>query len=178
MKNLVILEASQGQNRLLATQIATAAGELAMQCARWDLVALDLPLFSVAAEQKSMNSFKLNELAAQMRQGDGLVVVSPEYNGGLPPSLVNVIAWVSRLQLQGGWRACFEHKPTLIASASGGTGIRLLCSLRTQLSYLGAQVLAREISLTGADQLEQDIRAAMVEMDRLCQAPPPVRSRC
>lgn len=173
MKNLVILEASQGQNRALAKQIVTAAEDLAMTCARWDLVALDLPLFSMVAEQKSLVSSKLNELVKQMRHSDGLVVVSPEYNGGPPPSLVNVIAWVSRLQPQGGWRACFEYKPTLIASASGGAGIRLLCSLRTQLSYLGAQVLAREISLHGAGQIEQDIHAAMVEMKRLCHAPPP-----
>ena len=167
--NMVFLEASQGQNKALASQIATAAEELNMQCTRWDLLSLNLPVFSIAEEAHIAHYPQLNELGGAMKSADGLVVVSPEYNGGLPPSLVNVIAWVSRLNLDGGgdWRACFANKPTLIASASGGSGLRLLSALRTQLCYLGSQVLARDVSLVRSKDIDADIKLAVSELHQL-----------
>ena len=170
--NIVFLEASQGQNKTLAGQIETAAVELDMQCIRSDLVDLNLPLFSIAEEAYIVRIRPIEKLGKAMKAADGLVVVSPEYNGGVPPSLVNAIAWLSRMDLNfegvKDWRACFVNKPTLIATASGGSGIRLLTALRIQLSYLGSHVLARDISLVRSSDIETDIKVAVNELHRLC----------
>lgn len=46
---------------------------------------------------------------------DLVVLVSPEYNGGMPPILKNAIDWVSRVT-----KRPFENKPFGLASASPG----------------------------------------------------------
>ena len=53
-------------------------------------------------------------------KAESFVFVSPEYNGGVPPALTNIIAWVSRL---GGkdWRKSFNGKAAALArSILGG----------------------------------------------------------
>lgn len=166
--NVAILEASQGQNKILADQIELKICAQGMTCVRWDLVALDLPLFSIAAERAGRPESSLKALAKSLSFAHGLVVVSPEYNGGVPPSLVNTIAWLSRYDLKGGWRTCFQNKPTLMASASGGAATRLLGSLRIQLSYLGAHVVSREISTQISKDLTHDIHMAVDQLGQLC----------
>ena len=58
-----------------------------------DLGRYDLPLYhgdlSTPAPVKT--------LARKLKTCDGIVVVSPEYNGGLPPVLKNAVDWISIL---------------------------------------------------------------------------------
>src|SRR3546814_12276348 len=62
---------------------------------RVDLAAFDLPLYSAALEASAFppDALKLKTLFAAQ---DGLLFVSPEYNGSLPPLLKNAIDWASR----------------------------------------------------------------------------------
>ena len=74
----------------------------------------------------------------------GFFISAPEYNGLIPPSLVNAITWLS---IEGDdFRAMFNNKPAIIATHSGGPGQKALFALRMQLSHLGANVLGRELS--------------------------------
>ena len=161
---LAILFASQGNNQLLAHKIKKVATDTGFEATLIDLVALDLPLFSQAFLDQSGIPKATYPAGKELQSAHGLVVVSPEYNGGPPPSLVNTIAWISRLDFEGGWRACFQHKPTMLASASGGPGTRMLCGLRIQLSYLGAHVIGREVSLALTPEPDPDIHKCLEEL--------------
>ena len=71
------------------------------------------------------------------------VICAPEYNGSIPPSLTNAIAWLS---VQGeDFRSLFNGRPIAISTFSGGGGMELLLSLRIQLTHLGAQVVGRQL---------------------------------
>lgn len=161
---LAILFASQGNNKLLAQKINKVAADIGFKTTLLDLVALELPLFSQALLDQSGIPKTLYPVGKNLQSAQGLAVVSPEYNGGPPPSLVNAIAWVSRLDFEGGWRACFQNKPTMLASASGGPGTRMLCGLRIQLSYLGAHVIGREVSLALTPKPDPDIHKCLEEL--------------
>ena len=73
---------------------------------------------------------------------DAFVVISPEYNGCIPPTLNNFIAWVS--VAADDFRACFGGKAAAIMSFSG-TGTNILPVMRLQLSYMGLNVVGRQL---------------------------------
>lgn len=103
---------------------------------------LEWPLYSAAVEAKGIPDGAI-KIANKLLEQQGLIFVAPEYNGGLPPSLTNFIAWISRTGKD--WRLCFNGKPAAIATHSGSGGIQALVGMRTQLAYLGMNVLGRQI---------------------------------
>ena len=56
-----------------------------------DLEAYDLPLYHGDLETPAA----VKRLANKMKKCDGIIVVTPEYNGSLPPVLKNAIDWTS-----------------------------------------------------------------------------------
>lgn len=60
-----------------------------------DLGAFDLPIFNADLEPDHVPA-DAEKLAELMRSADVIFIATPEYNGGLPPILVNAITWVSR----------------------------------------------------------------------------------
>ena len=79
----------------------------------------------------------------------GLVIVSPEYNAGIPPHLKNAVDWLSTLAPNP-----VKGLPVLLAAASPGAfgGARALLSWRPVLANLGALVLPGAITVPLADQ--------------------------
>ena len=62
-----------------------------------------------------------------------MVFFAPEYNGGIPPILTNVIAW---LTFSGeDWRTCFNVKSSMIPTHSGGGGNHVLSALSLVILY-------------------------------------------
>jgi chromate reductase, NAD(P)H dehydrogenase (quinone) len=96
----------------------------------------------------------------------GVLIVTPEYNGSIPPLLKNAIDWVSRVQ-EGNERRgqIFRVRPFAIAAASEGRlgGVRALAALRLVLSACQAIVIPNQLALSFADQAYDDL-------DRLKQA--------
>lgn len=84
----------------------------------------------------------------------GLVIVSPEYNAGIPPHLKNAVDWLSTLS------PCpLRGLPVLLAAASPGAfgGARALLSWRAVLANLGAVAVPAAITVPLADRnLAQD----------------------
>jgi NAD(P)H-dependent FMN reductase len=107
--------------------------------------ALRLPLYDgdlpVPAEVAALQS-----LLAGAR---GLVIVSPEYNAGIPPHLKNAVDWLSTLGSNP-----LKGLPVLLAAASPGAfgGARSLLSWRPVLANLGALALPGAITVPLADQ--------------------------
>lgn len=99
----------------------------------------------------------LDSVAAVHRRiaaAQGLIVVSPEYNGHVPAYLKNTVDWVSRLpRTDAGCRDAFRGLPVLLASASTGWsgGLLGLQDARTIFSYLGCLVSPQQICVSDAD---------------------------
>jgi chromate reductase, NAD(P)H dehydrogenase (quinone) len=85
-----------------------------------------------------------------IRAADGLIIVSPEYNWGIPGPLKNAIDWASRLKDQP-----FKGKPVALLSAATGLlgGARMQYQLRHVLTPLDAHLFGRpEVIVTFAAQ--------------------------
>ena len=88
-------------------------------------------------------------LHAVLADVQGLVIVSPEYNAGIPPHLKNAVDWISTMT-----PSPFKGLPVLLASASPGAfgGARAQMQWRATLANLGAVALPAGITVPLADQ--------------------------
>jgi chromate reductase, NAD(P)H dehydrogenase (quinone) len=86
------------------------------------------------------------QMTKQIRESDGLIIVSPEYNYSVPGPLKNAIDWMSRVAPQP-----LARKPVLIQSASTGIigGGRMQYHLRQILVSLDAHVMTRPEIMIG-----------------------------
>ena len=98
------------------------------------------PIYNDDTRVKSGVPADVEAWAAAIRQADGVIIVSPEYNWSIPGGLKNAIDWVSKLKEQP-----FKDKPVAIQSASPGLlgGARMQYHLRMSLGTVDAQVLGK-----------------------------------
>jgi NAD(P)H-dependent FMN reductase len=154
LKTILIFPGSQRKqslNRRLALHIES----LLTQDFRVEILeadAVDLPLFNQEMEQDQVLLEKVKPVYERFRTADGLVVVSPEYNGSFSPYLKNTVDWVSRMpRIHAGqdYINPFHSKPLLLACATPGWsgGILGLQSARNLFAYLGCFILPEQLSL-------------------------------
>ena len=148
-----IITASSGNNLELAKSFQNKFNELNIQSTIFDLVDLNLPIYSTQLETNLENPLK-TEFLTQLDQSKWFVFVAPEYNGSTPPSFQNFLAWTSRSSKD--WRKIFNNKPAIIATHSGGGGSHVLMHMRLQLSFIGMNVLGREILTSYQKPLNMD----------------------
>lgn len=95
----------------------------------------DLPLYQpdLDGKQEAVERFK-----ASLAKADALLIVSPEYNYGIPGPLKNALDWASRP----GYNSVFKHLPVGIMGASpGGVGTaRMQAHLKQVLLGMVAHV--------------------------------------
>ncbi len=83
---------------------------------------LDVPLYNADEEAAHGLPPSVQRLQAQLQAADGLLLVTPEYNNGIPGVFKNAIDWMSR----GPGLAMFVGKPVALLGASpGGFGTLL-----------------------------------------------------
>jgi NAD(P)H-dependent FMN reductase len=87
---------------------------------------------------------KWNPIATQLQESDGLVVVSPEWSGMVPPGLKNFLLLCSPKEV--------GHKPALIVSVSSGIGgsypvseLRTSSYKNNRLVYIPEHVIVRNV---------------------------------
>ena len=85
-----ILVASIGNNLKLAEDFEKSLKDLGVDSKIINLVEADLPLYSTAAE-KAGKPEQAVEITETLRKSKGAVFVAPEYNGGIPPQLTNLV---------------------------------------------------------------------------------------
>lgn len=146
MKNITIIAADEGQNLKLAQQIKNQLDQLTSTNTLVNLISLQLPLYTISLEKEQGIPTQAKELYDQFTNSNGFFIVTPEYNGGIPPVLSNTIAWISRVNEN--WRASFNEKPAALASYSYTGAANLFIALRIQLAYMGLTVLGRTLSVT------------------------------
>ncbi len=155
---ILIFVSSQNKNMELAKNFHQHLEEVGSISEVIDLVELDLPLFTSKVEKDRPPKI-IFELEEKMGKAKGLIFVAPEYNGSIPPVLNNFTSWISRAGTD--WRRSFNGKPTLIATHSGGGGSNVLVAMRLLLSYLGANVMGRQILTHRTKDLN---RQSMIEI--------------
>ncbi|MCU0459316.1 MAG: NAD(P)H-dependent oxidoreductase [Bacteroidales bacterium] len=96
-----------------------------------DLSEYRFPLFEERLKLQSDPPAEAIEFAARIREADGVIIIAPEYNGGYPASLKNVIDL-----LTDEWR----RKPVAISTVSDGPfgGTQVITSLQFSLWKIGA----------------------------------------
>jgi NAD(P)H-dependent FMN reductase len=111
-----------------------------------DLNSYDFPLFN---ERLGFQEFPLPaviEFAEKIRSADGIIIVTPEYNGGYPASLKNAIDL-----LYDEW----YHKPVAISTVSDGNfgGTQVLVSLQFTLWKMKAWTVPAMFPVPNVEEL-------------------------
>ena len=109
----------------------------------------EMPLFDGDLQAADGVPAGTQQLANRIGASDGVVIVSPEYNYGVPGPLKNAIDWLSRFRpFPTAGKTCF------LASAAPGLvgGARGLIALRPALSFMGMWLSGDSFSLAQANQ--------------------------
>lgn len=119
----------------------------------------DIPLYDADTQQEEGFPQSVEALAAQIREADGVVIVTPEYNYSVPGGLKNAIDWLSRLPAQP-----LAGKPVLIQTSSMGAigGARCQYHLRQILVFLDAMVMNKPEFMGGVIQNKVDPQTGKV----------------
>jgi NAD(P)H-dependent FMN reductase len=128
-------------------RIAAAGAEAAgARATVIDLRDFPLPLYD--ADQHAADGLPetARALKALFAEHQGLLISSPEYNGGMSGVLKNAIDWVSRGERRGASMEGFSNKAAAIMAAGTGTlgGLRGLVHLRQILTNVGVLVLPQQ----------------------------------
>ena len=177
MTNIAVIVGSTREgsyNRALGELAAASLEAQGATVTRVDLAAFDLPLYSAALETNAFppDALKLKTLFAAQ---DGLLFVSPEYNGSLSPLLKNAIDWASRPTGDEGLVAltAYRGKAAAIMSASISPfgGLRGLMHLRQILSTIQMLVIPEQVVVPNAHaafaedgSLKEPLPASLVDM--------------
>lgn len=109
----------------------------------------DIPLYDSDVQQEEGFPATIQAIAEQIRQADGVIIVTPEYNYSVPGGLKNAIDWLSRLPNQP-----LAGKPVAIQTSSMGPigGARCQYHLRQILVFLDAMVMNKPEFMGGVIQ--------------------------
>ena len=94
MAHILIMTATSGTNLELAEKFAENARSKGHGTEIIDLAEIDLPMFTIA-RSKSADAPDVSDLVGKLTDADAWVIIAPEYNGSMPPTLNNAIAWMS-----------------------------------------------------------------------------------
>ncbi|MBA2176008.1 NAD(P)H-dependent oxidoreductase [Halobacillus locisalis] len=150
----------ESYNKILLQAIADKADQ------KWDISSADiseLPLFNQDIEAdgdpEAVTTFK-----ETIKQADGVVIVTPEYNSGIPGVLKNALDWGSRP----GNSSVFMNTPVAIAGATpGGAGTALAqMQVRQTLAAMNANVMSHPKVLVGGVQNKIDFDSGRIEDSR------------
>lgn len=114
--------------------LAGALPELLPQGAELEVVELhDVPLYNADLDTDDRRPDAVRRFKDRIDRADGLILVSPEYNYGVPGVLKNALDWASRP----GFRSPMAGKPTGIMGASAGASGTMRGQEQVKLNLLG-----------------------------------------
>lgn len=121
----------------------------------------EMPLYNGDWESENGAPLAAKDLASKLAAQDAVIVVSPEYNGGLPPLLKNTIDWMTRIGTMDQY-----HKPVwAIAACTPGpmSGIMVMRQIQYILTRIGTQVLQFQLGVGNASTAFDDEGGLAVE---------------
>ena len=109
-----------------------------------DLSVANIPQWSEDFWGDEPPSLEWTEASTLLKQSEAIVIVSPEWNGMVPPALMNIFLLASKDEL--------AHKPGLIVTVSSGEGgtypvaqLRNYGAKNTRLVYIPDHVIIRDV---------------------------------
>jgi chromate reductase len=138
-------------NRRLQAHMDRKLAAAGVEVTSLSLADFPMPIFNEDLEPDHVPE-AAPRLAELFRSHDIVFIATPEYNGGLPPLLVNTIAWLSRQR-----PSPFRHPVFAIGGVSSGKygTIFALSHLRDTLSKIGALVVPTLLGI-GPDEQALD----------------------
>ncbi len=147
------------------TGLLRAAADLAPEGARVEIGSIrDVPLYDGDLEAAQGLPPAVAHLQAQLQDADGVLMVTPEYNNGVPGVFKNAIDWMSR----GPGLKLWAGKPVAVIGASpGGFGtmmaqahwLPVLRTLKADFWADGRLMVSRADDLFDADGTLTDARS-------------------
>ena len=129
-----------------STALLKILAEKATPSIEIDVVTLeDIPLYNDLDREPAVPS--VTKLKKAIAETDGVLIVTPEYNHGIPGVLKNALDWISRPVFE----SCFKGKPVSIISSSRGFtgGVRAQYQLRETLISTQAHVVVGPEAVVG-----------------------------
>lgn len=125
-------------NEVLRRHMSKKLREAGVVVTDLSLADFEMPIFNQDLEDAGQTPESARRLADLFRTHDIVFIASPEYNGGVPPLVVNTISWLSRQK-----PSPFRHAVFGIGGVSDGkyATIFSLSHLRDSLSKIGALVV-------------------------------------
>jgi NAD(P)H-dependent FMN reductase len=139
-------------NNILRQHVSKKLREAGVEVTDLSLADFDMPVFNEDLEAEHTPA-SAARLADAMRSHDIVFLATPEYNGGVPPLVVNTIAWLSRQK-----PSPFRHAVFGIGGISSGKygTIWSQSHLRDSLSKIGALVVPTLLGLGPYDALDAE----------------------
>lgn len=159
MKKITIVVSSIGKNLELAGEVQKILETRGVEISLLNVVEMNLPLYSSKSDAAHSAESLMSPYREQLN-ADGFIFIAPEYNGGPPPAFNNFIAWVSRSTKN--WREAFNSKPAMLASHSGGGGHQAVLIMRMMLSFIGMNVMGRQVVSTMSKPSQHE------ELNKVC----------
>lgn len=128
------------------TALLQAVQEIAAPAHEVEIAGIgDIPLYNGDVEAEGMPQ-PVKLFAQAIYRADALLIVTPEYNAGIPGVLKNALDWASRIRPN-----VFDDKPTAIMGTSPGRlgTVRAQLQLRNQLANLNCRVVAQPMIYVG-----------------------------
>ena len=112
-----------------------------------------IPLYDGDLEESQGIPEAVSRLRERIKASDGLIIVTPEYNAGMPGVLKNALDWLSRPGAE--MKPTFGNRPTALAGATPGafgTAFAQAGSL-INLRQLGCQLFPDYLRVSRANEL-------------------------
>ena len=131
-------------NEVLRRHMSEKLREAGVEVTDLDLNEYEMPIFNQDIEDAGETPEAAKRLADMFRSYDIVLIISPEYNGGVTPLIANLVSWVSRQKPNP-----FKHAVFGIGGVSDGkyATIFALSHLRDSLSKIGALVVPTLLGL-------------------------------
>jgi len=136
-------------NKKLAKYAAKVIQESGTNAEFVDLNDYPLPLFDGDLEKEQDYPESASKLKELLRQSDGWLIASPEYNSSITAVLKNTLDWISRSADAGSDLSAFTGTVAALVSTAPGKlgGLRGLVHLRSILSNVGVIVLPNQLAI-------------------------------
>ena len=142
-------------NKKIIAIAADAARAAGAEVTVVDLRDLALPLFDEDLEAAHGLPDGAKKFKALLRECDGFLIASPEYNSSITAALKNAIDWASRAESDGeSPLVSYRGKVAALCSASPSAlgGLRGLVHLRAILGNIGVLVLPDQVCISTAHE--------------------------
>lgn len=149
MKKIVVISSSvrngRKSNRVAAFFMNYIKENNIAEAELLDLDAYNFPIFEERLKFLAEPPAALLDYAAKVKAADGVLIVSPEYNGGYPASIKNAIDVLIEE---------WKHKPVAISTVSAGpfAGNNMISSLQFCLWKIGALTVPAMFPVPNVDK--------------------------